>query len=189
MRSLYRRFARPVLSRFPGLKSGLLALARREPPHEDPASAAREVLAPDEVLRQLEDSLECLRRDRVDIYLVHEPDRFELTDELQACFRDLQSKGLIGAFGLGYGREARHADPRFGSVLQARYEGALREPSPGTTRIFHGVLRQASAAQGATARIGEVLRAWPQAAVIFSASAPFQIRDVAVSAHQAAAGS
>jgi D-threo-aldose 1-dehydrogenase len=179
MRSLYRRFARPILSRFPALKAGLVTLASARRAPAAPAYTTRVPLAPADVLRQLEDSLRCLGRDHVDIYLIHEPDQFELTDELENCFRDLQSKGVIGAFGLGYDRVAQRTDPRFGSVLQGRYAGVPEEDVPARMRIFHGVLRQSSPDQSPRARIGEALRAWPQSAVLFSASAPFQIREVA----------
>ena len=113
LRSLYRRYARPVLSRFPSVKSRLLGLAagKKTASVAPPEPKAR--LAPAEVLRQLEESLQCLRRDRVEIYLLHEPDRFELTPELEGCFRELQSRGLVGAFGLGYDRAAQPAHPPF----------------------------------------------------------------------------
>jgi aryl-alcohol dehydrogenase-like predicted oxidoreductase len=183
-RVLYRRMLRPVLSHFPGLKSRLLQIAsRRERPIADEVSAVqRRKLTHDEVLRGLEDSMKRLKRGFVDLYLVHEPDQFILTDELLGLFHKLQDDRVVGAFGLAYGRVA-NASPEFGKVIQSQHAEGLPARSNGHTRIFHGVLRHSwHEARGRngnaspTEYLEKVLATNLGAAVIFSASSPGQIR-------------
>ena len=181
---LYRRFARPVMTRFPRTKARLLELIGRRDVIGAPsdASALRQRLTREEVLRGLDESLKHLRRDRVDLYLIHEPDQFELTDELKEVFAELQMNGTIGAFGLAWGRAA-DTGVGFGTVAQGRYTGGLRPYGiKQETRIFHGVLRHRWGEDGrvpsAGIRIRKVLDAHPDTAVIVSASTPTQIRCV-----------
>lgn len=178
---LYRKWVRPVLGRIPRLKRALLAIAAARREYASvPAMPAPLISLPyDEVRRSLEGSLRRLRRDSVDILLLHEPDRFLLDDSLLRIFSELQREGMIRAYGLGWDR-AVSAPPAFGQIIQSRY------PSPdalegGPTHIFHGVLRHArntSSAEAqipAPARIWRVLDAFPKSAVIFSASSRMQI--------------
>src|SRR5262249_21242371 len=131
----------------------------------------------EEVLRGLEQSLKRLRRDRTDLYLIHEPDQFELGDDLRELFLDFQRSGVVGAFGLAWDRVA-DSRTEFGTVNQGRYDvGLPSHGASGETRIFHGVLRyrhRSPIERGATNacgdRIREVLAAHFDAAVIFSAS-------------------
>jgi hypothetical protein len=179
----YRRFVRPALSYFPGLKSKLLKFAdRRSPPVTyDRALQRPRTLTRGEVLRELEDSMKRLKRDRLDLYLLHEPDQFSSSDELSELFEELKRARVIGAFGLAYGRTAEAA-PNFGSVIQSRYRSDLRLPSDTSrTRIFHGVLRYGwneirDRSGGPSKYLKEVLEDYPDATVIFSASSPGQIR-------------
>jgi hypothetical protein len=141
----------------------------------------RRRLTREEVLRGLDESLQQLRRNFVDLYLVHEPDQFELTDEVKELFAALQADGTVGAFGLAWGRPAE-TGIGFGTVVQGRYAVNLpAHGSEGETRIIHGVLRYRPYESGAHyenagIRIRKVLDAHPDAGVIFSASTPFQIR-------------
>jgi aryl-alcohol dehydrogenase-like predicted oxidoreductase len=184
-RVVYRRILRPVLSHFPDLKSRLLQSAnRREMPAADEVPALqRRKLSHDEVLRGLEDSMKRLKRTFVDIYLLHEPDQFILTDQLSDLFHNLHHDRVIGAFGLAYGRVAS-ASPKFGTVIQSQHtEGLPARSNGGHTRIFHGVLRyswrEARGLKGnpsPTEYLERVLATNLDAAVIFSASSPSQIR-------------
>jgi aryl-alcohol dehydrogenase-like predicted oxidoreductase len=176
---LYRRFVRPVMSRFPRTKARLLRLIER---HGNAVAVSdhRRRLSREEVLRGLEESLRYLRRNFVDLYLIHEPDQFELTDEVKELFATLKLNGTIGAFGLAWGRAA-DTDAGFGTVVQGRYANNLPTYGKGgETRILHGVLRhylsESSAhSEDAGTRIRNVLDAHPDTAIIFSASTPFQI--------------
>jgi hypothetical protein len=126
-----------------------------------------------------------MRRERIDLYLLHEPDQFVLTDDLLELFESLQRDRAIGAFGLAYGRVA-DAWPAFGTVVQSRYaEGLKAQSHIGRSRILHGVLRYGWHEGYGKKRdrrppeyLARVLAAHPEAAVIFSASSPAQIRRV-----------
>ena len=179
---MYRRTLRPLLARMPATKSMLLRLARR------PAATTRppkRSLGRDEVMRELDRSLRGLRRASIDLYLLHEPDGIEITDELRDLFQSLQNEGVIGAYGLAFGGRPTEA-LSFGTVVQSRF--STRSPDPScvnTTQIYHGVLRDNSqeAAQRrggrpASARMAGVLAQHPAAAAIFSASTPYQIRQI-----------
>ena len=179
---LYRRFARPVMSRFPRTKAKLLQIIGRNSTVVGKADASLPLrrLNREEVLRELDQSLKQLRRDRVDLYLIHEPDQIELTDELKELFTALQVSGAVGAFGLAWGRIADNS-LTFGTVAQGRY--AVELPTygkQGQARIFHGVLRhnEQDKLRSAGKRIRTVLDVHPDAAVIFSASTSSQIRNV-----------
>jgi aryl-alcohol dehydrogenase-like predicted oxidoreductase len=182
IRVIYRRMLRPILSHFPDFKSKLLQIAsRQEKPVAD--EILRRRLSYDEVLQGLEDSFKRLKRSFLDLYLLHEPDQFVLTDELSALFHKLQRDRVIGAFGLAFGRVA-NASPEFGTVVQSRYNESLPARSiGGHTRIFHGVLRHGwrevrgqKEYAGPTQYIEKVLATHCDAAVIFSASSPGQVR-------------
>jgi aryl-alcohol dehydrogenase-like predicted oxidoreductase len=185
--ALYRRFVRPIISRLPRTKARLLRLIRRR---DDGVSttdpdAQRRYLSREEVLRELDDSLKQLRRNYVDLYLIHEPGQFELTDDLKELLASLKSKGTIGAFGLAWGRVAT-TGMSFGTVRQGRYSADLPTYGlEGETRIFHGALRHPDYGMDAHGRMRDagswmrdVLKAHSDAAIIFSASAPLQIRCV-----------
>ena len=179
---MYRRFARPFMSYFPRTKARLLQLVSRAGGTDVPANSPRGHLSREEVLSSLEESLRQLRRNRADLLLIHEPDQFQLTDEVKEVFAGLQRHGVVGAFGLAYGRIADRG-LGFGAVVQGRY--AVDQPRndiEGETSIFHGILRRSSeehkAVQSAGSRIRQVLDTNPNAAIIFSASTPAQIRSV-----------
>jgi aryl-alcohol dehydrogenase-like predicted oxidoreductase len=187
-RVLYRTTVRPVLSRFPAAKTRLLEwMGRRADLVARSRHPLRRRMHRDEVLRGLEQSLKRLRRDRTDLYLIHEPDQFELEDDLRELFLDFQRRGIVGAFGLAWDRIA-DSRTAFGTVNQGRYDvGLPGQGASGETRIFHGVLRyrqrssmERVATNACGDRIREVLAAHLDAAVIFSASTPHQIRDIMV---------
>ena len=184
MGALYRKTVRPVLSRMPGVKARLLALrAGATAPGSASARPAPRVLGECEIRASLEGSLKRLRRDRVDLLLVHEPEQFIIDDALKAVFETLVTEGLVRAYGLAYGAEAS-VRTGFGAVLQARIPRQHARLAPeGVARIFHGVLRRTPDPEpgglpaGPTA-VRTVLARSSNSQVLFSASHPDQIRDV-----------
>jgi aryl-alcohol dehydrogenase-like predicted oxidoreductase len=183
-RVAYRRFLKPALTLVPGVKSRLLQIAASRPVLENGAPIAKRKLERSFILRELEGSLRRLKRDCVDLYLVHEPDQFELDDEALGCFETLVREGVIGAFGLAYGR-VTSAVPDFGAVIQSQYCGDRTSPADNRTQIYHGILRHGWRDLAGQARelsvgkfVGGVLEANPNSAVVFSASSRRQIREV-----------
>ena len=186
---LYRATLRPLLARAPALKSQLLRAAARQSPAVAPIAKRR--LHRDEVLRELDDSLRRLRRKTIDLYLLHEPDGIEITDELREVFRSLQNDGLIRSYGLAFGAIPTGFD-RFGTVVQCRYPGndtwrRHRDVVP----IYHGVVRfglQQAALEGsrqtAGTLIARALDSQPGSAVIFSASTRRQVHEVSTECGQ-----
>lgn len=183
--TIYRRIIRPLLGRTPGLKRSLLRVAAHRAAPSAPTSLHQPILlARDEIRRSLEGSLVRLRRDSVDVLLVHEPDRLVLNDDMREVFADLEGQRLIGAHGLGWGRVVS-SYPKFGQVVQSRYDPKTVSVGD-ATRIYHGVVRVFSddapadwTKMSAVIRIQHVLSSSPISAVIFSASSPAQIRDIA----------
>jgi aryl-alcohol dehydrogenase-like predicted oxidoreductase len=181
--SVYRRTIRPLLAHAPAMKAALLRVVSSP---ERLVAPPRRQLDRDEVLRELSESLRRLKRASVDLYLLHEPDGIEITDEIRELFTSLQAQGVIGAFGLAYGGNGG-ADSPFGTITQRRYAGeSAQESEAGIARIYHGILRHrlqdASAARGelqASALIRTVLDRDPACAVVFSASSRSQIADIA----------
>lgn len=186
---LYRRAVRPLLARLPVVKSALLrAAAKRSTPEEQVRSPVhRRALSRDEILGSLEESLRRLRRQKVEVFLLHEPDQLLIDDTVVDVLSSLQREGTIGAFGLALDRLAPETGT-VGSVLQSRHhpraDGARTPVSDleGVTRIVHGVMRHdaqgAASPLRASARVRQLLERERAVGVIFSASAPFQIRDV-----------
>lgn len=186
VRIVYRRVARPILSYVPSIKARLLrALDRNEESSEAVEYLRkRRELSRDGVLRSLEESLKRLKRSRLDIFLIHEPDQFEIDDKLSELFSKLQRDEVIGAFGLAYGRVADVAS-EFGTILQSRYSQELSNSTETRrTRILHGALRfgwnlmdTVSHAGTTSDYLGRVLESHPDRAFIFSAGSRHQIRN------------
>lgn len=178
---LYRSTVRPLLARAPALKSRLLrAGANRSPAR---AARPRRRFSREEILRELEDSLRRLRRTTIDVFLLHEPEGIEITDELREVFLSLKKDGVIGAYGLAFGAAPAESEA-FGTVVQCRFPGPVQTVDHrDATWIYHGVLRFGLQAQhrdvrrgGAGDLIARVLREDPRATVIFSASSGHQIQ-------------
>jgi hypothetical protein len=179
---LYRRTLRPLLARVPRLKARLLKRAGTM--EAGTACGPKRRLQRDEVLRELEQSLRRLRRSTIDLYLLHEPEGIEITDELREIFQSLQADGVVGAYGLAFGALPLEAPP-FGVVLQCRFPGAHAMPSHDAFRIYHGVLRsglQEGPSNGRRKTAAELIARWtgeqPFSAAIFSASTSRQIIQV-----------
>jgi Aldo/keto reductase family len=181
-RIAYRAFFRPLLARTPALKSLLLSAASRKFAHP-PArqTPTRRPLLRDEIMTSLDTSLKKLKRERVALYLVHDPDQFHLTAETAAIFDDLVRENLIGAYGLAFDRVAL-GELEFGSVLQSRAHVPAQPDR--RTPIFHGLLRHGTGElkglksgppEDTISRFLKVVRG---SVIIFSASSPFQITSV-----------
>lgn len=190
----YRRYLRPALAHAPGLKRRLLALAERRPRGGSPTQAAAPTLRcidPALLMQELETSLALLRRDALDLYLIHEPEGVVIDDELLTAVAALRHQGLIRAFGYAFGSTASTVTVPAGiDVVQSHYSPEAMPGLPGApTQVFHGVMRRqpaAAALRRAGDRTGDAgpralaaaLRRHPQAAFLFSASTPRQIREV-----------
>lgn len=183
----YRRFVRPLLTHMPGVKTRLLKLYAGVTDNSGASNAAvpRRKLHGSYIRRELEESLKRLKRDRVDLYLVHEPDQFDLDDEALETFIALKREDLIGAFGLAYGRSVRKV-PDFGAVIQSRYDNQHLSKKDNKTMIFHGVLRygwnEADLKSKHASRVGNyvanILQANPDIGIIFTADSKHQIAQV-----------
>lgn len=181
--TLYRRFVRPALARAPALKAALLR-ARKRPVTQEP-HVPRRILGADEIEASVAASLTRLRRSRIDVLLVHEPDQFVIDAALQERFEALKRKGTILAYGLGYGGIAPE-DVAFGHVLQGAYDPAAAGPvATAATAIYHGILRNRGLSTPREA-VSAAMHAHPQAALLVSASTPSQIRDIASQVREAA---
>jgi hypothetical protein len=188
--SLYRTTLRPLLGRVPAVKSRLLRIAST--PAFTNASILKRELHRDDVLRDLDESLRLLRRTKIDLYLLHEPEGIEITDELREVFRSLQKEGVIGAFGLAFGGLPTEFGS-FGTVEQCRFPGdSLAVPLYDKLRVYHGVVRfglQNRTRDGthlsAGKLIAQALEKDPGSAVIFSASSARQIRQISTNCRKA----
>jgi D-threo-aldose 1-dehydrogenase len=183
----YRRFVRPLLSHVPRVKSQLLKLHAGMRRHDGPAPAVpRRKLHSSHIRLELAESLKRLKRDHVDLYLVHEPDQFDLDDEAFETFVALKRAGIIGAFGLAYGRTVSET-PDFGTVIQSQYSNEQPSQADNKTRIFHGVLRhgwrndpdsKAEHSSRFNSYIADIFKANPNVGIIFTASSAHQIGQV-----------
>jgi aryl-alcohol dehydrogenase-like predicted oxidoreductase len=182
----YRRFVRPWLSHMPSVKSQLIKLHASMRDNGPAPLVPRRKLNSSYIRLELAESLKRLKRDHVDLYLVHEPDQFDLDDEAFETFIALKREGIIGAFGLAYGRSVRET-PDFGTVIQSRYCNEQPSQADNKTRIFHGVLRdgwrndphsKTGHASKVTSYIANFFKANPNVGIIFSASSAHQIRQV-----------
>jgi diketogulonate reductase-like aldo/keto reductase len=129
---------RPALRRIPGLKSHLAQTIKGL---SRPASYSAAAMS-----SSLAASLRILRCDWIDLFLLHEADAMDISDELRKALDDAVRSGLIGAWGVGSSVEkidrvvAR--DPSAGRVLQ--FEWSLLSDYPAIYSdsfcITHGAL-------------------------------------------------
>ena len=182
----YRRFVHPLLTRFPGVKSQLKRVQASIWKDEwKPEAAPRRILTGSHIRQELQESLKRLKRDRIDLYLVHEPDQFDLDDQALETFLALRREGVVGAFGLAYGREVSEA-PDFGTVLQSQCASQRGGQHGKKTQIFHGVLRhgwrefqsRAGGSPQVNRYVASLFDGNPNLAIIFSATTVSQIRQV-----------
>jgi aryl-alcohol dehydrogenase-like predicted oxidoreductase len=177
----FRRFVRPLLSRMPSVKSQLMKLRSHMQDNAPAPAVPRRKLHSSHIRLELAESLKRLKRDHVDLYLVHDPDQFELDDEALETFTALKHEGVIGAFGLAYTRSVSET-PNFGTVIQSQYDNEQLSIADNKTMIFHGVLRHGwrnASTSNVNRYIATVLNANPNVCIIFWASSAHHIRQVA----------
>jgi D-threo-aldose 1-dehydrogenase len=181
----YRRFIHPLLTHLPSVKSQLRRLQSRIWPDFSLSTLPRRRLESQQIRLELTESLNRLKRDRVDLYLVHEPDQFELDSEALETFSALRRENLIGAFGLAYGRSINQY-PEFGTVLQSQYDGDAPSQQDDKSRIFHGAIRygwrhsnlNAGTAPDINRYIANILESNANVGILFSPSSVRQIKQV-----------
>jgi aryl-alcohol dehydrogenase-like predicted oxidoreductase len=182
---VYRRFVNPLLTRMPAVKSQLRKLRAGLRDDGPAAMVPPRKLQGSHIRLELAESLKRLKRDYVDLYLVHEPDQFDLDDEALETFIALRREGVIGAFGLAYTRSVNRT-PDFGTVIQSRYQSERSYEEDNKTRIFHGALwDRLNNPRWKTERvfhvnsyIADVFKANPNVAILFSATSVHQIKQV-----------
>lgn len=138
-RRVVQALARNALATTPGLRKKLGARVR--------AAQPRGQFGVEAIRRSVEVSLTELRRDHIDVLLMHELTAADLNDGLITCLAELIAEGKVGEVGVGSRRATMDAlvpglPPLF-TVVQT--EWALeREPialAPGQRLNVHGVLR------------------------------------------------
>lgn len=126
-----------------------------------------------EVAASVDTSLHCLRRDRLDVFLLHEGLPSQLDDAARDFISQLLAEGTLGAFGIGTAQHviAQHyTDDPLCTVLQ--YDAVPGQPCtllaafPGKTHVHHSLFRPPLAtSRSQTLRLA--LEANPSGRVIF----------------------
>lgn len=125
-----RKYLKPLVAGLPGLRARLGAVAAAAAP------PTRGRFSPDDILGSLEASLQALRRDRVDLLLLHEPPS-ETPPGVEALLQDVQLAGRIGAFGAGT-NDGPETLPPLGQVAQFAWSPDAADPR---LSIRHGIVR------------------------------------------------
>lgn len=141
LRKIYKRSIKPFISLPPSVKHKIINIKNTQTNY---LKIEKRKLHKDEILVELEQSLKNLKRNELDILLIHEPDQFFLDDELEDIFINLQKSGYIKEYGLGYG--AHKLGQTFGKIIQLKYEGNnldrdFLKKTDESIRIYHGVIR------------------------------------------------
>lgn len=134
----------PFLKKMPALKRRLVqTISEVSAPA---AHIAESRFTPDKMRQSLDASLRALRRERVDVFLMHEADVGDLSEDLQSALDRAVASGLIGTWGLASARAAvdRVRQPGGPSLaLIQTEETAVSTPierDKGTFFITHGML-------------------------------------------------
>jgi aryl-alcohol dehydrogenase-like predicted oxidoreductase len=136
-----RRIAGPIVNQLPGMKRKLAqAASAATRPTEQPRFNAAEAKA------SLNRSLRALRTDHIDLWLLHEAEAHDLTDDsLLALLESEVEQGTIGSFGVGSTRNSIPAllaeRPAYCRTLQ--YEWSILDaliPATQPFRIHHRAL-------------------------------------------------
>lgn len=129
-----RRIAGPIVRQLPGVKQKLAnAASAVTRPSEKPRFTAAEAKA------SLDRSLHALRTNHVDLWLLHEAEAHDLTDDsLLSLLESEVGQGTIGSFGVGSTQNSIPAlvaeRPAYCRVLQ--YEWSVLSSAIPTTRTF-----------------------------------------------------
>lgn len=199
--SLAKGIVKPIATRLPGLKGGLIrSLAAVTPPPR---------YSPQELTASLETSLRALRRECIEIFLLHEADESDLTDELRSALNGAVRRGLVGTWGIGGERAKidRIVTTTLGGVAVFQFEWSVLSERPPvypgafvvTYQSLAGALHTLQAALAEPSRrhawsdavgldfndrwtlprlmLGAALAANPQGIVLFSSKRPEHIRE------------
>jgi aryl-alcohol dehydrogenase-like predicted oxidoreductase len=179
--NLLRRYVKPALDRLPMIKSLLRQhvtappLTREQRPRYD--------FSADRIRRSVNESLDRLKRRRVDVLLLHEPHPDDLTPPLEESMNKLGDDGQIGEWGVGIDAQSTPWN-LCGSVWQSGWR-PNRAGYIGVRRfVFHGVLRYAERdSRGMLLHkpqelIAAALQAEPKALLLVSASTPARLREL-----------
>lgn len=130
---------RPILNQVPAIRRKLGDRMRQ--------GAARGQFSPEFIERSLDESLKALNVEQIDIYLMHELTREDLTDELERVVERAKAAGKIGSAGIGSRRQKfaalQGATPDIFEFFQTSWDWdntALPRPPHGTANC-HGALR------------------------------------------------
>ena len=139
------------------------------------------VFSEDAIRSSLAESLERLRRDSVDVFLLHEPGPADLDDDAAAWMDSLTRDRVIKAYGVGIDATGDRWT-RFGSVWQSRWPGVVSGGGydlDDVSYVFHGALRYG--AEGGTSPAALVRGAAeqiPGCVLLVSASRPERLREL-----------
>jgi aryl-alcohol dehydrogenase-like predicted oxidoreductase len=130
-----RRVVGPVLQRIPALKRRLVRAAGAVA-----APAEKSRFSAEEARASLENSLRALRANFIDVWLLHEAEAADLTDDALLRFlEDSVAQGAIGAFGVGSDSAKLPAllrdRPAYCRVVQ--HDWSILDPIEPQTTAFH----------------------------------------------------
>lgn len=96
--------------------------------------------SPDGIVRSLDRSCELLRRDRLDLVLLHEAEPQLIDPDAWAALHSAQQQGRIDRLGFAHNGPPRNLDPALVGQCAPRPEDFLGD-RPGQRRIFHSIRR------------------------------------------------
>jgi aryl-alcohol dehydrogenase-like predicted oxidoreductase len=131
---------KPIIRHFPSVKARLVQTIARS----NTSTTSTWRYSPEAMRASLETSLRALKCERIDIFLLHEAEVMDVTDELRSALDVEVAKGNIGAWGLGSANIKLRiaAAQRHYKVVQT--EWSTRQPILSFSNKFvitHGVLR------------------------------------------------
>jgi aryl-alcohol dehydrogenase-like predicted oxidoreductase len=141
LKAVLRSVARPVLKALPGLKKRLQGAAAASGP------APKLDLSVEKARASLEQSLKNLRVERIDVWLLHEAEAADLSDDALLRFmQDSVAAGKIGTFGVGSGKQKIAAlvaeRPDYCRVMQFEWSVMDEPVASAEFRIHHGALTE-----------------------------------------------
>lgn len=139
-----RTLAGPFLKKMPALKRRLVQTMSEVA--AAPAHVAESRFTPIAMRESLEASLRALRREHVDVFLLHEADAGDISDDLRSELDRVVASGSVGAWGLASARAAvdrvRQTDAPALALVQTdeSAESAPIERDDGSFLVTHGML-------------------------------------------------
>jgi len=179
--NIIRKYAKPVLDRFPILKSITKNLHTKNNIKSTPRM--RYDFSEATIRSTIETSLKLLKRDNVDVFLAHEPHPSDLTSELSSIFVSLQFEGLIKSFGVGIGSISAPW-MKFGDVWQSAWSDLVSSKERMLhTQIFHGIVRYSNknwtgVPISPSTLLSNAISKYPNTLFIVSASKPTRLQEL-----------